>query len=201
VKIIKVFVSEFFEWLEYAFAHIPGRVGRQLRLLRYKVSACDIGSNVGIATSVEIRGLNNIRIGNHVSIMSSSRLWAHNNGKMTLGSNVKVNYNSCINAADDGEILIGNNVLIAQNVVIRASDHDISRGEVPILEQGHTGGRIEIQENCWIGANAVIVRNVVIGAHSVVAAGAVVTKDVEPYSLVGGIPARLIRKLHIGKQE
>jgi galactoside O-acetyltransferase len=85
-------------------------------------------------------------------------------------------------------------VLIAQNVVLRASDHEYSDIDIPINQQGHTGGQIIIGNDCWIGANAVIARNVKIGDHSIVAAGAVVTKDVEPFAIVGGVPAKLIRK-------
>ena len=85
-------------------------------------------------------------------------------------------------------------MLIAQNVVLRASDHEFKSIEVPIIKQGHTGADILICDDCWIGANAVITRNVTIGKHSIVAAGAVVTKDVKPFSIVAGIPARCIKK-------
>ena len=55
-------------------------------------------------------------------------------------------------------------------------------------------GEIIIGDGVWIGANVVVTRNVTIGAHSIVAAGAVVTRDVEPYSIVAGVPATLVRR-------
>lgn len=90
-----------------------------------------------------------------------------------------------------GRIHIGDNVLIGQNVVLRAADHGLSRATL-ISEQPHVGGVIEMEDDVWIGANAVILRNVRLGKGSVVAAGAVVVKDAEPYSIVGGVPAKKI---------
>jgi galactoside O-acetyltransferase len=89
---------------------------------------------------------------------------------------------------------IGADCLIGQNTVLRASDHEYKAIDVPIINQGRTGGKIVVEDDVWIGANVVVTRNVCIGAHSVVAAGAVVTKDIEPYSIVGGVPAKLIGK-------
>jgi galactoside O-acetyltransferase len=60
------------------------------------------------------------------------------------------------------------------------------------MNQKHSGGQIVIEDDVWIGSNAVILRNVRLGHGCVVAAGAVVTKDVDPFSVVGGVPARKI---------
>ena len=114
-----------------------------------------------------------------------------------MGDNISSNSNTCIGAANGGEIIIKNNVLIANNVVIRATDHAFESVKKPIIKQGHNGGKIVIGEDCWICANVVITKGVIIGDHSVVAAGSVVTKDVEPFSVVGGCPAKLIRKRDI----
>ena len=93
-------------------------------------------------------------------------------------------------------IKIGNEVLIGYDAKLLASDHvipdDISE---PMRWSGHTKvGGIVIEDNVWICANVVVTAGVRIGTGSVVAAGAVVTKDVEPYTIVGGIPAKLIRR-------
>jgi acetyltransferase-like isoleucine patch superfamily enzyme len=61
-----------------------------------------------------------------------------------------------------------------------------------IREQGHSGGKIVIEDDVWIRANAVITPDVIIGKGAVVAAGAVVTSDVPPYQIVGGVPAKTI---------
>ena len=125
--------------------------------------------------------------------MHHSLLYAHN-GFLQIGNNVSINSNTQLGAADNGKIIIGNNVLIGPNVVLRASNHVHNSSEIPMIEQGHTGGEIIVEDDVWIAANCVITRNVKIGAHSIVAAGAVVTRDVEPYSIVGSEPAKLIRK-------
>ena len=104
-----------------------------------------------------------------------------------------INSNSCIVAAGDGRIVIGNHVIMAMNVVVRAADHRYASIDVPIRYQGQEGGEIVIGDDVWIGANAVVTRNVHIGAHAIIAAGAVVTKDVAPYDIVAGVPARRIR--------
>ena len=90
-----------------------------------------------------------------------------------------------------GGIYIGNNVLIAPNVVIRAADHGIKASTL-IRDQPHRPGVICIEDDVWIGSNAVITSNVTLRKGTVVGAGAVVTKSTEPYSIVGGVPARKI---------
>lgn len=111
---------------------------------------------------------------------------------MRIGNWVSVNTNVQIGAADSGEIIIGNDVLIGPNVVIRASNHVYDRVDIPIREQGHSGGKIVIEDDVWIAANAVVLPDVVIGKVAVVAAGAVVTSDVPPYQIVGGVPSKII---------
>ena len=143
---------------------------------------------------LDLDGLEDVEVGNGFVVSSYCSIYAHNNGSIKIGNNFSMNRNSYLGASEGGEIIIGNNVLIAQNVVIRASDHEFKSIDIPINQQGHRGGKIIIEDNCWIAANVVITSNVTIGAHSIVAAGAVVTLDIEPYSIVGGVPARLIKK-------
>ena len=90
--------------------------------------------------------------------------------------------------------MIGNYVSIAPNVVLRASDHVMSRMDKLIRKQGHSGGEITLEDDFWIAANAVVVGRVHIGWGAVVTAGAVVTDYVEPYTIVGGVPAMFIKK-------
>lgn len=143
---------------------------------------------------VEVTGHAAIEIGDNVMIADGCSLNAHNGGVLKLGQSISVNKNSCLNAADGGEITIGDNVLIAQNVVLRASDHEFKSLNSPINAQGHRPGRIEVDSDVWIAANSVVTSNVKIGSHSIVGAGAVVTMNVENNSIVGGVPARLIKK-------
>jgi len=90
--------------------------------------------------------------------------------------------------------VIGDNCSIASNCVLRASNHNFNNLDIPIREQGHSYGEIILEDDIWISANCVVTANTKIGKGSVIGAGSVVTKDVEPYSVVGGVPAKLIKK-------
>jgi maltose O-acetyltransferase len=88
---------------------------------------------------------------------------------------------------------IGDRVAIGPRVtIVLASDANWSNLMNHILP---VRGSVILKDDCWIGAGAIILPNVVIGECSIVAAGAVVTKNVEPYTIVGGVPAKLIKKL------
>jgi galactoside O-acetyltransferase len=113
-----------------------------------------------------------------------------NDGEISIGNNISINTNVQIGASG-GKIVIGNDVLIGPNVVIRATNHGVMR-KMLINKQPHSGGTITIEDDVWIGSNAVILKNVRIAKGTIVAAGAVVVKDTEPYSIVGGIPAKKI---------
>lgn len=111
---------------------------------------------------------------------------------LTIGDNVSINNYSIITARVP--ITIGNNVLIGPFVMINSSNHQYNNPSVLIREQGHKCAPIVIEDDVWIGAHCCILAGVTIGKGSVIAAGAVVTKDVAPYSVVGGVPAKLIKK-------
>lgn len=92
-----------------------------------------------------------------------------------------------------GKVTMGNNVRIAPGAKIFGENHGFSDLNTPICTQPNTRRGIHIEDDVWIGANAVITDGVTIGAHSIIGAGAVVTKSVEPYSVMGGNPARVIK--------
>ena len=112
-----------------------------------------------------------------------------------FGKNISFGKNVFINAGchfqDQGGITIGDGVLIGHNVVLATANHDLEPSKSRKLHYKP----IVIGDNVWIGSNAVILQGVTIGEWSVVAAGAVVTKDVEPFTVVGGVPAKFIRKV------
>jgi acetyltransferase-like isoleucine patch superfamily enzyme len=93
----------------------------------------------------------------------------------------------------DGFIRIGDNVIIGPNCVLRAADHIYSDITKAIKFQGHRGGHIIIEDNCWLGANVVVLKDVTIGKGSIIGAGAVVTRDIPPNSIAVGVPARVMR--------
>lgn len=90
-------------------------------------------------------------------------------------------------------VIIGDNVMIAPHCMIAAGNHDFKQLEKPIRFAGNISkGPIIIEDNAWIGANCTISDGVRIGKESVVAANSFVNRDVEPYSIVGGVPFRII---------
>jgi len=155
--------------------------------LRLFLSSC--GKSFIPFYPLTILGGENIKIGNNFRSMGYCYLYG-NNGEIIIGDNISINTNVQIGSSG-GKIYIGDNVLIGPNVVIRAANHSFARNTL-INKQAHTGGIIEIEDDVWIGANVVILPNVKLGKGSVVAAGAVVTKNIDPYTVVGGVPARKI---------
>lgn len=93
-----------------------------------------------------------------------------------------------------GPVKMGNDILIAQNVVLSGLNHTFENPNIPIKDQGVTTHCITIEDGVWIGANAVIIPGVTIGQNSVVAGGAVVTKDVPPFTVVAGNPAKIVKQ-------
>lgn len=110
-----------------------------------------------------------------------------------MGKNVFINSGCCFQ--DQGGIEIGNEVLIGQQVVIATINHDFNSEERSnmSLEPVKIGNRV------WIGAHATILPGVTIGSGAIIAAGAVVTKDVPENTVVGGVPAKIIKKIEVLK--
>jgi galactoside O-acetyltransferase len=157
-------------------------------LMRYRFRKC--GSGLRIQPSTVITGHRNIVIGDDFVSMGCLYLYANNNGYLEIGDNCSLNTNIQLGAAE-GRLVIGNNAMIAANVVIRPANHGMKR-DTPMAFQASIPGEIIIEDDVWIGSNAVITANVRLAVGTVVAAGAVVTKSTEPYSIVGGVPAKQI---------
>ena len=108
---------------------------------------------------------------------------------ITIGRDVFIN--SGCHFQDQGGIEIGDGALIGHNVVLATINHDLD----PSMNRKNHYAPIKIGAHAWIGSNATVLSGVSVGEWSVVAAGAVVTKDVPPMTVVGGIPARIIKKI------
>lgn len=108
---------------------------------------------------------------------------------IVFGNNVFVN--SGCHFQDQGGIEIGDGTLIGHNVVIATINHDLN----PKNRRKNTYAPVKIGQNVWIGSSATILPGVTVGDWAVIAAGAVVSRDVEPYTVVGGVPARTIRRI------
>ena len=150
--------------------------------------------------------------GKHSVIHRSARMDTPPYRKFSLGDYSVVESFACINnAVGDvqigdytriglhntiiGPVRIGNNVNLAQGITVTALNHNFDDTNKRIDEQGVSTNAVTIEDDVWIGANAVVLPGVTIGTHCVVAAGAVVTKDVPPHSLVAGVPAKVIKQI------
>ena len=112
-------------------------------------------------------------------------------GDVIIGDHTRVGLHNTI----IGPVTIGSHVNLAQGITVTALNHNFEDTNKRIDEQGISTNPVIIEDDIWIGANAVILPGVTIGLHSVVAAGAVVTKDVPPHSLVAGVPAKVIKQI------
>ena len=150
--------------------------------------------------------------GRHSKIYCSVRMDTPPYRKFSLGNYSVIESFSCINnAVGDviigdhtriglhntviGPVSIGSHVNLAQGITITALNHNFENKEQRIDSQGISTNPVILGDDIWIGTNAVVLPGVSIGHHSVVAAGAVVTKDVPPHSLVAGVPAKIIKEI------
>lgn len=112
-------------------------------------------------------------------------------GKIVIGKNCSINPYTVLYG--HGNLIIGDNVLIAGHCLIIPANHVFADLNIPIANQGETRKGITIEDNVWIGSGCRILDGVTIGSGAIVAAGAVVNKDVLPNTIVGGVPAKLIK--------
>lgn len=111
-------------------------------------------------------------------------------GNVIIGDNTRVGLSNTI----IGPVTLGNNINIAQNVVMSGLNHGYEDINIAPRLQKCTTAQITIEDDCWIGANVVITAGVTIGKHSVIAAGSVVTKEIPPFSIAAGNPAKVIKR-------
>ena len=147
------------------------------------------GTTICRYTRIDVLPFQNFNIGNYSTIEDFSTI---NNGvgAVLIGDNSRVGMGNVI----IGPVTIGNNVILAQNVVMSGLNHKYTNVDIPIYLQGETVETITIDDDCWIGANVVITAGVTVGKHSVVAGGAVVIKDVPPFCVAVGNPARIVKR-------
>lgn len=112
---------------------------------------------------------------------------------ISIGKNVVIRPNSMLFADKYARIIIEDNILIGSGVHFYVDNHKFDSKDIPIIDQGYYPSKdIIIKEGSWIGANAIILPGVVVGKNSVVAAGSVVTKSVLDFTVVAGVPAKII---------
>ena len=114
--------------------------------------------------------------------------------RVKFGKNVFINHSAILSAS--GGIEFEDGVSIAPGVRIATINHDFNERHTK-----YTYGKVLIKKNAWLGMNVTICPGVTIGAYAVVAAGAVVTKDVPDYAVVGGVPAKVIKMQNPNEQK
>ena len=115
-------------------------------------------------------------------------------GSVTIGQNCSIQMYTIVCGYEKSPIVIGNNVRIAAHCMMVSANHRFDDPDVQICRQGMTYAPIVIEDDVWVAARVNITAGVTIGKGSVLAAGAVVTRDVPPYSVVAGVPARVIAR-------
>jgi acetyltransferase-like isoleucine patch superfamily enzyme len=149
------------------------------------------GAEINCLAQAGIRLGDRVTIGKYAIIRPSNIYGGPIGEGLVMGNHSNIgpyNYIGC-----SGKITIGNNVMLGPRVSIYAENHVFDNPNITIKEQGVQKLEVVIEDDCWIASNAVITAGVTIGKGSVVAAGAVVTESVAPYSVVGGVPAKLIK--------
>ncbi|MDK9557283.1 acyltransferase [Marinobacter sp. M216] len=144
-----------------------------------------IGNNVVIQNNSKIRG-NKVQIGDGVYIHEN--VFIRGRDAVIIGEGSTINRNTCIL----DKVVIGKYCSIAPNCVIVGSNHNFSDKSALIKRQGSSSKGIVIEDDVWIAANVTVLDGVRVGRGAVIAAGAVVNSSVEPFKVVGGIPAKVI---------
>jgi len=161
---IKYFISI----LWYAFLLFLPDEFSKFRVRYYNRKGCKINKNTYISPNVRIKGI------------------------FEMGSGSSIAQNCSISGENSG-VFIGENVMIAPNVVIIAFNHGYENLEVPMVMQNNNEAPVVIEDDVWIASNCTIGKGVRIGKGSIIGANSFVSKDVPAYSIVGGVPAKLIR--------
>lgn len=171
-------------------------LGRNTRIKH--CNKISIGKSAFIGDNVEINALSKqgVVFGNNVSILKNTIIECtgvlQNLGEgLIVGNNVGIAQNCFIQVR--GKVHIGNNVIFGPNVSIFSENHVFDNPDLPVSKQGVTRKGVTINDGVWLGTRVVILDGVTVGENSIVAAGSIVNKDVPSYSIVGGVPAKVIR--------
>jgi acetyltransferase-like isoleucine patch superfamily enzyme len=171
-------------------------VGRHVRIRNPQRINC--GRGFVIEDGAELQGLSRdgLRFGDNVTIGRDAQIRPSGYYGRDVGVGLRMGGNSNVGPAcylgASGGITIGDNVLMAPAVVILSEEHNFDERAVTIKAQGVRHAPTAIEDDVWLGARATVLGGTRIGRGAVVAAGAVVTRDVAPGSIVAGVPARVI---------
>ena len=145
-----------------------------------------------ISMKSEIQFTDRLVLGKNTRISSFVRIKLKK-GCIKIGRNCTINSFCFIDTAEK-DVIIGDDVLIGPFVGIHGSNYNYEDKYKRIGEQGITSKGIRIEDDVWIGSHATILDGVIIGKGAVIGAGALVTKDIPPYSVAAGVPAKVIKE-------
>jgi maltose O-acetyltransferase len=149
--------------------HIPGRIGGTLRVLWLEINCLHVGKGCSIGHGVIIMGIENLSLGDGVSVPRNIHMDAR--GGLTLADYALIGFES----------------------VILTHTHNSDDPNSPIQQQGMFSKPVHIGPRTWLGTRVIIQPGVTVGEGAIVGSGAVVTKDIAPYDVVAGVPARVLR--------
>jgi acetyltransferase-like isoleucine patch superfamily enzyme len=176
---VKTMIIRLFWYMRYFFYRLAG-------------NSLKTGKKPDIFPHAIIKFINggSITIGNNCMIEDYAVLSTHS-GNISIGDNFAVESFSILYGA--GGLTIGNNVIIAANTVIIPANHKFDRLDIPISRQGSRMEGIVIRDDVWVGAGCSILDGVTIGKGCIIGAGSVVNKSISEYSIVAGVPAKVIK--------
>jgi len=189
------------------------KVGFPIRAGYYRTILKKLGENVNIGRNGKITQPENVEINSYSSIEDDVTIIGGNG--VSLGEHVIIQRRTTIEGAGydvsmiqigdytniskycylhgGGGIIIGKDVLIGPHCVINSTQHKFEDVSIIMRKQGTELKRIVIQDNVWLGANVTVTLGVTLGEGSIIGAGAVVTKDIPPYAVAVGVPAKVIK--------
>jgi acetyltransferase-like isoleucine patch superfamily enzyme len=147
------------------------------------------GSTIGWYARMDVFPFNKFNVGAY-TVIEDFTVINNGVGDVIIGDHAGIGLSNII----IGPVQLGNYVMLAQHIVFSGLNHGYEDVTQPPRVQKVITKPIVVEDNVWIGANSVITAGVTIGKHSVIGAGSVVTKDIPPYTLAVGNPARIIKK-------
>lgn len=182
-------------WVVAHRAYTPWYLLRYWRFWRFKVANPHVITTgfVFLGRRVEVSarpGYGRLVLGRWVHLGDGTSLRCHE-GTLTIGDKVVFGRNNVVNCYLD--ISVGATSIIADMVYVADFDHVFTDADIPIKDQGIVKSPVRIGADVWLANKVSVVRGTSIGNGSVVAANAVVTRDLPPYSIAAGVPARVIR--------
>lgn len=171
-------------------------VGKNVKIKSRNKIKVKSGMTINDGCFINALSINGITIGENFSLGRNSIIECTGvirklGDKLVIGNNVGISAGAFISVR--GAVRIGNNTIIGPGVKIISENHNFNDISIPIYLQGESRHGVEIGDDCWIGANVVILDGVSIGKGVVIAAGAIVNKNIENYSIIAGIPAKVIK--------